>query len=125
MNTVRGESIPGVRPSPVFLLGVLTTLATAGLIALMVAIMQVHPGFLGMFHFTDPHHRIHDLSFGFLFGVTSVGLVAQVRRPVQNVAGMAMALVPWLGLLLAAVSSADPFSVLVINPSLRVALATL
>ncbi len=113
-----------LRAAPVFALAVLLTLGIAGLIGLMVVLMQVQPGFLGMTHFTDPSHRTHDLTFGFLFGVASVGLLAQLRRPAQNVAGMVMALIPWVGLLLAGVLSTDVFRVMVINPSGRVAVVT-
>jgi hypothetical protein len=60
-----------------------------------------------MAHFTEPHHRIHDITYGFLFTTAVVGLLAQVRRPSGNVAGMLMALFPWAGLLLAAIVSAD------------------
>lgn len=113
-----------LRASPVFALAVLLTLGIAGLIGLMVLLMQVQPGFLGMTHFTDPSHRTHDLTFGFLFGVAGVGLLAQLRRPAKNVTGMVMALIPWVGLLLAGVLSTDVYRVMVINPSGRVALVT-
>ncbi|MBI2912206.1 MAG: hypothetical protein HYY05_08685, partial [Chloroflexi bacterium] len=90
-----------LRASPIFAVAVLLTLGIAGLIGLMVLLMQLQPGFMGMAHGTDPSHRTHDLTFGFLFGVAVVGLLAQLRRPSQNVAGMVMALIPWAGLLLA------------------------
>jgi hypothetical protein len=53
-----------------------------------------------MTHFTEPHHRVHDLTFGFLFVPAVVGILAQLRRPSKNVAGMLMALIPSVGLLL-------------------------
>jgi hypothetical protein len=53
-----------------------------------------------MTHFTEPHHRVHDLTFGFLFVPAIVGILAQLRRPSKNVAGMLMALIPSAGLLL-------------------------
>ncbi|MPZ15354.1 MAG: hypothetical protein GEU73_13180 [Chloroflexi bacterium] len=53
-----------------------------------------------------------------------MGLLAQVRSPSKNVAGMLMALIPWVGLLVAAVLSADQFRVTVINPSGSIAAAT-
>ncbi|MPZ15355.1 MAG: hypothetical protein GEU73_13185 [Chloroflexi bacterium] len=68
MRSVREETIQSLRASPVFALAVLLSLGTAGLIGLMVLMMQLQPGFLGMTHFADPRHRIHDLTFGFLFG---------------------------------------------------------
>jgi hypothetical protein len=76
-------------------------------IGLMVMLMQLQPGFLGMAHFTDPHHRTHDLTYGFLFTTAIVGMLAQLRRPSNNIGGMLMALIPWVGLLLAAVLSTD------------------
>jgi hypothetical protein len=118
------DMMQSFRASPVFALAVLLSLGIAGLIGLMVLLMQLRPGFMGMAHFTDPSHRIHDLTFGFLFGVAGVGLLAQLRRPSENVAGMVMALIPSVGLLLAGVLSTDVFRVMVINPSRSVALAT-
>jgi hypothetical protein len=96
-----------LRAHPGFALAVFISLGLAGLIGLMVFLMQVRPGFLGMAHFTEAHHRIHDLTYGFLFTTPLVGLLAQLRRPSKNVAGMLMALVPWVALLLAAVLSTD------------------
>lgn len=96
-----------LRAHPGFGLAVLITLGLAGLIGLMVFLMQVVPGFLGMAHFREPHHRVHDLTYGLLFATAVVGLVAQLRRPSRNVAGMWMALMPWIGLLVAAVLSAS------------------
>jgi hypothetical protein len=95
------------RASPGFSLAVLVTLGLAGLIGLMTFLMSVLGGFLGMAHFTEPHHRIHDLTYGFLFTTAVVGLLAQILRPSRNVAGMLMALIPWVGLLLAAALSAE------------------
>jgi hypothetical protein len=89
-----------LRASPVFSLVVLVTLGVAGLIGLMVLLMQLQPGFMGMAHFTEPHHRVHDLTFGFLFGTGVVGLLAQLRRPTENVAGQLVALIPWVALVL-------------------------
>jgi hypothetical protein len=107
-----GDSLREVRHSlrvyPGFALAVLITLGLAGVIGLMVFLMQVLGGFLGMAHFTEPSHRTHDLTYGFLFTTAIVGLVAQLRRPSQNIAAMLMALIPWVGLLLAAILSADP-----------------
>ena len=87
----------------VFFVVVLLTLALAGLFAGMVVLMNVQPGFLGMAHFTELHHRIHDLSFAFLNATTTVGMLAQLRRPVRNVASQLMALVPFAALLLSVV----------------------
>lgn len=120
MHSLR-EMMQSFRASPVFVLAVLLTLGAAGVVGLMVVIMQFQPGFLGMAHFTDPRHRTHDLTFGFLFGVAGVGLLAQFRRPSRNVAGMVMALIPWAGLLLAGILSTEVFRVVLINPSRVVA----
>jgi hypothetical protein len=96
-----------LRASPGFSVVVLITLGLAGLIGLMTFLMFILGSFLGMAHFTEPLHRIHDLTYGFLFTTAVVGLLAQLRRPSKNVAGMLMALTPWVALLLAAVLSGD------------------
>lgn len=119
-----------LRASPVFVLAVLLTLALAGLNGLMVVLMNVAPdllpGPLGqMRHFADPGHRVHDLTFGFLFVPAIVGMLAQLRRPSQNVAGQVMALIPWIGLLLAALLSDAFVRVMLGNPSRVVAAAAL
>jgi len=106
MHSLR-EIMRTLRTSPGFALAVLVTLGIGGLVGVMVVLMQLQPGFLGMAHGTDPHHRTHDLAYGFLFTTAVVGMLAQLRRPSKNVAGMLMALVPWVGLLLAAVLSTD------------------
>jgi hypothetical protein len=96
-----------LRTAPIFAAYLLATLGIAGLIGLMTLVMTLRPGFLGMAHFTEPHHRIHDLTYGLIFLTAVVGILAQLRRPLHNVAGMTMALVPWAGLLLAAALAAD------------------
>ena len=98
-----GGTVRTLRASPAFALALLVTLGLAGLNGGMVVLMQLQPGFMGMAHFTEVSHRVHDLTFGFLFLPALVGMLAQLRRPAQNVAGQAMALVPWGGLLLALV----------------------
>lgn len=102
MHSLR-EMMHSLRASPVFALSVLATLGLAGVIGLMVLLMQLQPGFMGMAHGTEPQHRIHDLTYGCLFTTAVVGMLAQLRRPWKNVAGMLMALIPWVGLLLAGV----------------------
>ncbi len=90
------------RASPVFALAVLVTLALFWLIGVML-----FGGLLGleaiaaMGHFNSLSHRIHDLTYAFLFGTAVVGMLAQLRTPSKNVAGQLMALIPWVGLLLA------------------------
>lgn len=114
-----------LRAAPVFALAVLVTVGLAGLNAVMILLMQLQPGFMGMAHFTEISHRTHDLTFGFLFLPAVVGMLAQLRRPSKNIAGMAMALIPWGGLLLAAVLSNAFAQVILINPSRSAAAMTL
>jgi hypothetical protein len=85
----------------VFLLVVLVSLGLAGLFGGMVVAMNVQPGFMGMSHFAEPHHRIHDLTFAFLSGTAVIGMLAQLRAPEKNVAGQLMAVIPFAALLLA------------------------
>lgn len=98
-----------LRASPVFSLVVLVTLGLFGLIGVVL----VQPDLVGGViahgtplaahvgqHFRSLDHRIHDLTFSFLFGTAVVGLLAQLRRPSKNVAGQLMALIPWVGLVL-------------------------
>jgi len=99
----------------VFSLVVLVTLGVVGVIGVVLFQPSLIAGLLGQEmaghisgHFRDPHHRIHDLTFSFLFGTGVVGLLAQLRRPSKNVAGMLMALIPWIALVLAAVLSNTP-----------------
>ena len=56
-------------------------------------------------HFRQPHHRVHDLTFSYLFGTAVLGMLAQLRRPSENVAGQVMALIPWVALGLASALS--------------------
>lgn len=90
-----------LRPSAAFSLVVLVTLVLYGLIGLMVLMMQFQPGFMGMAHGTQPHHRVHDLTFAFLLVPGAIGLLAQLRAPARKYAGQVMALIPWIALLLA------------------------
>jgi hypothetical protein len=84
-----------------FYLFVLLTLGLAGLFASMVFLMNVIPGFMNMTHFTEEHHRVHDVTFSVLNGTVVIGMLAQLRAPARNVAGQLMALVPFFALLLA------------------------
>lgn len=103
MDTV-GDISRSLRASPLFALALLLTLVAAAFNGLMVFLMMLQldlPGPFGqMTHFQEPHHRIHDLTFGFLFVPAIVGILAQLRRPAKNVAGMVMALIPSVALLL-------------------------
>src|SRR5688572_26039803 len=84
-----------------FRVAVVLTLALAALFGSMVVLMNVMPGFMNMTHFTEEHHRIHDLTFSLLNGTVVVGMLAQLRSPTRSVAGQLMALVPFAALLLA------------------------
>ena len=81
---------------------VVLTLALAALFASMVLLMNVQPGFMGMSHFSEEHHRTHDVTFSLLNATVVAGMLAQLRRPARNVAGQTMALIPFAALLLAA-----------------------
>jgi hypothetical protein len=98
------EMLGLLRASPGFAAAVLVALVAAGFNGLMVFLMMLEvdlPGAFGrMTHFQQPGHRVHDLTFGFLFLPAVAGILAQLRRPARNVAGMLMALIPSVGLLL-------------------------
>ncbi|MGH2491865.1 MAG: hypothetical protein ACRDF9_10175 [Candidatus Limnocylindria bacterium] len=86
-----------LRASPVFALLLLVTLGLFGLLGVVLMqgeVIGTHS------HFREHHHRVHDLTFAFLFGAAGVGLLAQLLSPSKNVAGQLMALIPWLGLAL-------------------------
>lgn len=76
------------------------TVILAGAFGLMIVAMQA--GLLTMSHFTDHHHRVHDLTFALIVGTSVAGMLAQLRAPERNIAGQLMALVPFAALLLAA-----------------------
>jgi hypothetical protein len=108
MHSLR-EMTHSLRASPVFAFYALVTLGLAGFIGLMFAQMAFGldfylPGQFGqMAHGAVSSHRVHDVTFGLLVTTGIVGVLAQFRRPSKNVAGMLMALIPFAGLLLAAV----------------------
>jgi len=100
------DVIDTLRSAPWFALGLVIALVAAGFNGLMVGFMVLGlqaflPGpFAQMGHFTELHHRIHDLTFAFLFLPPIVGVLAQLRRPARNIGAMWMALVPSAALLL-------------------------
>ena len=97
-----------LRATPTFAFYELVMLLLAGI----VAVITFKPQWLGLEgfgHFGDPEHRIHDLTYGFTYTTAVVGVLAQLRRPERNVAGMVMAVVPWAGFGLAAVLSEEAF----------------
>lgn len=125
------ETRESLRASPLFAIFVLISLAYVGLIGLMVALMALRlntllPGpFAQMTHFTEPPHRVHDLTFGFLFAPAVIGILTQLRRPAKNIAGMVMALIPWIALLLVALVSGSFGPVILFNPSRLAIMVTL
>jgi hypothetical protein len=91
-----------------FSLVLLVTLGLVGFIGVVLFQPDLISGLLGhntaghiSRHFRDPQHRVHDLTFSFLFGTAVVGMLTQLRSPSQNVAGQLMALIPWVALGLA------------------------
>lgn len=117
MTHVLRDVLRSLRASPIFAFYVLASLVMAGRMGLITFRPELTGMPAGMNHFGVPAHRVHDLTFGFLFTTSVVGIVAQLRRPSRNIAGMVMALIPWVALLLSAVLSADVFRVIMINPS--------
>jgi hypothetical protein len=86
-----------LRTSPVFALLVLVTLALFGLLGVVLVQGEVVGSHS---HFREHHHRVHDLTFAFLFGTSAVGIAVQLFAPLKNVAGQLMAIIPWLALAL-------------------------
>jgi hypothetical protein len=101
-----------LRANPVFGFYVLAALVVAGIIGL-ITFDVLGPD---MSHFGQPAHRTHDVAYGLLFTTLGLGLVAQLRRPSGNVAGMVMALVPSASLLLAGVLAGNVDAVFKSNP---------
>jgi hypothetical protein len=96
-----------VRASPLFSVVVLITLGLFGFVGVLLVQPNLIAGLLGhdmaghiSGHFRFLHHRVHDLTFGFVFGTAIVGLLAQLRAPSKNVAGQLMALIPFVALML-------------------------
>jgi hypothetical protein len=90
-----------------FLVAVLVTLGLAAFFGLVVWQPAFFTGLVGQetgghisLHFREPHHRIHDLAFASLLGTAVIGILAQLRGPSKNVASQAMALIPFVGLVL-------------------------
>jgi hypothetical protein len=86
-----------LRASPVFTLLLFITLGLFGLLGVVLVQDNIIGGHS---HFREHHHRVHDLTFAFLFGTAAVGTSVQVFAPTKHVAGQLMALIPWLGLAL-------------------------
>jgi hypothetical protein len=93
-----------------FRLVVFSTLALGGFFGLVVWQPELLAALLGREeaghvseHFREHHHRVHDLTFSFLLGTALVGMVAQLRAPLKNIASQLLALTPFVGLVLASV----------------------
>jgi hypothetical protein len=128
LQSVLRETQRSLRAAPAFAFYALLTLGLAGFVGLMFAQMAFGldfflPGQFGqMTHGATGSHRAHDVTYGLLVTTIVVGVLAQLRRPSKNVAGMVMALIPFAGLLLAALFSDDDADVLVLrNPLYLVA----
>jgi hypothetical protein len=102
-----------------FSLVVLVTIGVFGFVGVVLLLPSLIGGVLGhetaghiSRHFREYHHRVHDLTFAFLFATAGVGMLAQLRQPWNNVAGQWMALIPWvaLGLAFARASQWIPFA---------------
>ncbi len=89
----------------VFVVAVLASLALLGLNGLLVVRPSLFDGILNpnvvagaASHFGSLDHRVHDVTFGLLYGPGIVGLAAQLRSPRRSVAAQVMALAPWAAL---------------------------
>lgn len=123
------EVLRSLRASPVFAFYLLLSLVVAGYIGLVTFLMNAYPDVLppalaNMSHFGEEPHRVHDLTYGFVFTTGVAGLLAQLRRPVGNVGPLPMALVPWAALLLAALLSDSYTTIVERNPWYPLAVVT-
>ena len=59
-------------------------------------------GHFGIFRSGDTHNLIHELAFAFIIGTAAVGLLSQLWRPKENVAGQLVALIAWGAMVVAA-----------------------
>ena len=114
------EMLRSARKRPIFAFYLVATLV----VAVIVALITLEVIDLGMSHFGQPAHRTHDVTYGLLFAASIAGVLVQLRRPEENVAGMLMALVPASALLVAGVLSQDSDAVFHRNP-LRYAAAVI
>lgn len=104
-----------------------------GVFAAMLRQLGAYPIFgwfenaLGLFgdHKVAPH-RLHDFALSLIFWTAGIGLLAQLRSPRKNAAGQVMALIPWVGLLIAFALTSywDPLPIVAVFGGLTV-LATI
>lgn len=60
---------------------------------------------MGHFEFVstgDTHNLIHELTFAFIVGTAALGLLFQLRKPMENVAGQLIAMIVWTAMALIA-----------------------
>ncbi len=100
------------RAAPIFAFYVVATMV----VATTIGLITVNVIDLGMEHFGEPSHRIHDVAYGALFTTLVIGVIVQLRRPAANLAGMAMALVPGAALVLAGLLADQVDRVFELNP---------
>lgn len=129
MMRIFRETMRSIRASPIVAFYALVALGLAGYNGLMVGQMSLGldfylPGAFGqMQHGAVQDHRVHDITFGLLYTTLIVGVLAQLRRPANNVAGMVMALIPFAGVLLAAILAGE-LNIVQRNPLYLVAAVT-
>jgi hypothetical protein len=94
------ELMHSIRTAPVFSLVVLVTLALFAFLGAVIisGLLGLNSAAQAMGHFSTLSHRIHDVTFAFVFGTAAVGLLAQLLSPSKNVAGQVMTLIPWTAL---------------------------
>lgn len=90
----------------------LVVLVFCGLFGLLIVLL-LQPAWFGWLpynisafasaHFGSADDRIHELAFSLIIGTAVLGMLAQLRKPSENVAGQLMALIAWVALLLASV----------------------
>ncbi len=90
-----------------FSLVVLVFLGMVGFIGMVLLQPGLIAGLLGQNmayhisqHFRSLDHRIHDFTFSLIFATSVVGMLAQLRKPRENIAGQVIALIPWVVLAL-------------------------
>ncbi len=90
---------------PLFAAAALLALALIGLNGLLLLQPNLFDGILNQntvsaaaSHFSTRDHRIHDVTFGLLYGIGAVSLLVQLRSPRTNIAAQLMAIAPFAAL---------------------------
>lgn len=120
MTHILDDLLRSLRASPIFTFYIVATLA----VSIIIGLMAVNLIDLGFEHFGEASHRTHDVAYALLFTTMVVGVLAQLRRPEQNVAAMTMALIPAATLLLAAILTDQMDRVFKFHPLRYAAAAT-